>query len=107
MGQTITHEQRKISQVMDARIECEYSSHEAIKVAHVAIRCLSAEQKYRPNIEEVVRSLEQLQDSNDKTNGHSLSSSGSKQHGKSVDESLSGEGTSNMSSYDTYFRRYT
>lgn len=89
---------RKISQVMDARIEGQYSSREAIKVAHVAIRCLSAEQKYRPNIDEVVRSLEQLQDSNDKTNGHSSSSSGSKQRGKSVDESLSGEGNSNMSS---------
>jgi hypothetical protein len=98
MGQTITHEQTKISQVMDACIEGQYSSREAIKVAHVTIRCLSAEQKDRPNIEEVVRSLEQLQDSNDKTNGHSSSSSGSKEHGKSVDESLSGEGTSHMSS---------
>ena len=55
------------TQVMNARIEDQYSSHEAIKVAHVAIRCLSAEQKYRLIIEEVVRSLEQLQNCNDKT----------------------------------------
>lgn len=86
---------RKISQVMDARIEGQYSLREAVKVAHIAILCLSAEQKYRPNIDEVVRSLEQLQDSNDKTDGHS--SSGLK-HGKRVDESLSREGTSNPSS---------
>jgi hypothetical protein len=33
----------RISQVMHARIEGQYSSREAIKVAHVAIRCLSAE----------------------------------------------------------------
>ncbi|XP_058787448.1 receptor-like cytoplasmic kinase 176 [Vicia villosa] len=88
---------RKISQVMDARIEGQYSLREAVKVAHIAILCLSAEQKYRPNIDEVVRSLEQLQDSNDKTDGHSSSSSGLK-HGKRVNESLSGEGTSNLSS---------
>ncbi|CAK8566607.1 unnamed protein product [Lathyrus sativus] len=88
---------RKISQVMDARIEGQYSLREAVKVAHIAILCLSAEQKYRPNIDEVVRSLEQLQDSNDKTDGHSSGSSGLK-HGNRVDESLSGEGTSNPSS---------
>ncbi|CAL5203175.1 unnamed protein product [Lathyrus oleraceus] len=88
---------RKISQVMDARIEGQYSLREAVKVAHIAILCLSAEQKYRPNIDEVVRSLEQLQDSNDKTDGHSSGSSGLK-HGKRVDESLSREGTSNPSS---------
>lgn len=105
---------RKISQVMDARIEGQYSSHEAMKVAHIAIQCLSVEQKYRPNIDVVVRSLEQLQESNStvggvgssqsqhqttiKINGHSSSSSGLEQNGKSVDESLSGEGTSNTSS---------
>lgn len=71
---------RKISQVMDARIEGQYSLHEAMKVAHVAIQCLSIEPKYRPNIDEVVRSLEeQLQDSKERR----------------VSESLNGEGTCN------------
>jgi len=32
---------RKISQVMDARIEGQYSSSEAMKLAHIIIRCLS------------------------------------------------------------------
>ncbi|RDY13494.1 Receptor-like cytoplasmic kinase 176, partial [Mucuna pruriens] len=55
----------KISQVMDARIEGQYSKREAKKVAHLAIQCLSTEQKARPNIYEVVRSLEHLHDSKD------------------------------------------
>ncbi|CAJ2640813.1 unnamed protein product [Trifolium pratense] len=89
---------RKIFQVMDARIEGQYSTREAMKVAQIAMQCMSVEQKYRPNIDEVVRSLEQLQDLNDKTNGISSSSSGLDQCGKSVDESLTGEGSSNISS---------
>jgi hypothetical protein len=83
---------------MDARIEGQYSSREAMKVAQIAIQCMSVEQKYRPNIDEVVRSLEQLQDSNDKTNGISSSSSGLDQRGNTANESLTGEGSSNISS---------
>ncbi|BAT86038.1 hypothetical protein VIGAN_04365100 [Vigna angularis var. angularis] len=66
----------KISQVMDARIEGQYSKREAKRIAHLAIQCLSTDQKLRPNIGDVVRSLEHLQDSNDtQINGHSSSSS--------------------------------
>jgi len=62
----------KISQVMDARIEGQYSKREAKRIAYLAIQCLSTEQKARPNIEDVVRSLEHLQDSNHtQINGHS------------------------------------
>lgn len=46
---------------MDVRIEGQYSSREAMKLAHIVIQCLSE----RPKIEEIVRSLEQLQDSKD------------------------------------------
>ncbi|KAK7305730.1 hypothetical protein VNO77_43640 [Canavalia gladiata] len=81
---------RKISQVMDTRIEGQYSSREAMRVAHLAIQCLSVEQKVRPTIDEVVKSLEELLDSKD--------TGGSKQHGNSINESLSGEGASNLSS---------
>ncbi|KAG5093601.1 hypothetical protein JHK84_049189 [Glycine max] len=55
----------KISQVMDARIEGQYSKREAKRIAHLAIQCLSTEQKLRPNINEVVRLLEHLHDSKD------------------------------------------
>ncbi|XP_061370210.1 receptor-like cytoplasmic kinase 176 isoform X2 [Gastrolobium bilobum] len=86
---------RKISQVMDARIEGQYLLREAMKVALLAIQCLSVEPKFRPNIDEVVRILEQLQDSKDTDGVGSSNSNGSKPHRKSINESLNGEGTSN------------
>nr|WIL59841.1 nodulation protein [Melilotus officinalis] len=59
----------KISQVMDVRIEGQYSSREAKKLAHIVIQCLSERPEHRPKTEEIVRSLEQLQDSNDTIGG--------------------------------------
>ncbi|KAI6668982.1 hypothetical protein NL676_003867 [Syzygium grande] len=54
---------RKIIHVMDTRIRSQYSLGGALKAATVAIKCLSLEPKSRPNMKEVVRALEQLQDS--------------------------------------------
>ncbi|KDP44953.1 hypothetical protein JCGZ_01453 [Jatropha curcas] len=56
---------RKIFQVMDARIEGQYSLKDALKAATLAVQCLSTEPRYRPNMEEVVKALEQLLESND------------------------------------------
>ncbi|CAK9147699.1 unnamed protein product [Ilex paraguariensis] len=56
---------RKILYVMDARIEGQYSLAGALKAATLAVKCLSIEPKYRPNMDEVVKTLEQLQDSKD------------------------------------------
>ncbi|KAK0591535.1 hypothetical protein LWI29_003454 [Acer saccharum] len=56
---------RKIFQVMDARIEGQYSLSSVLKAATLAIKCLSKEPKSRPNMDEVVNALEQLQESND------------------------------------------
>jgi len=55
----------KISHAMDDYIEGEYSLPEAMKVAHIVIQCLSTRPQKRPNIDDVVRSLEPLQNSND------------------------------------------
>jgi hypothetical protein len=60
---------RKISRAIDARLEGHYSSQESMKVARIVIKCLSERPKYRPNIDEVVRLLEQVQDSNDTISG--------------------------------------
>lgn len=60
---------RKISQVMDVDIKGQYSSREAMKVAHIVIQCLSEIPRCRPSISEVVKLLEQLQDSNDTVGG--------------------------------------
>lgn len=50
----------KIYQVMDSHIEGQYSPHEAMEVPRIAIQCLSFSSKNRPNIDDVVRSLEKL-----------------------------------------------
>ncbi|CAL0321894.1 unnamed protein product [Lupinus luteus] len=52
---------RKIFRVLDSRLEGQYSTDEAYKVATLALRCLSTEIKYRPNMDQVVAILEQLQ----------------------------------------------
>lgn len=78
---------------MDARIEGQYTLRKAMKVANLAIQCLSVEPRFRPKMDEVVRTLEELQDSDDKaggvgssrdqnvrSSGHSSSSSGPRQH---------------------------
>ncbi|KAF7823640.1 putative serine/threonine-protein kinase PBL9 [Senna tora] len=52
---------RKIFRVVDTRLEGQYSLDEAHKAAMLALRCLSVESKIRPNMDEVVTALEQLQ----------------------------------------------
>ncbi|XP_061340578.1 probable serine/threonine-protein kinase PBL9 isoform X1 [Gastrolobium bilobum] len=51
---------RKIFRVLDSRLEGQYSTEEAYKAATLALRCLSTESKFRPNMDEVVTTLEQL-----------------------------------------------
>ncbi|KAJ8444818.1 hypothetical protein Cgig2_034053 [Carnegiea gigantea] len=53
----------KIFCVMDPRIEGQYSMDHALKAATLALKCLSTDPKLRPNMIEVVRELEILQDS--------------------------------------------
>lgn len=85
---------------MDARIEGQYPVRQAMKVANIAIQCLSVEPRFRPTMAEVVRALEQLQDSTDTgSSSSSSSSSRPRQHKTSVNGSLNGEGTSNTTSY--------
>ncbi|KAK8671741.1 hypothetical protein V6N13_038328 [Hibiscus sabdariffa] len=60
---------RKIFQVMDARIEGQYTQEAALKAAYLALQCLSIEPKSRPNMPAVVKALEQLQDSVDDKGG--------------------------------------
>lgn len=53
---------RRVLRVMDARIEGQYSPKSALKAATLAVKCLALEPKYRPTMVEVVKALEQLQD---------------------------------------------
>ncbi|KZV53582.1 hypothetical protein F511_40352 [Dorcoceras hygrometricum] len=54
---------RRVLQVMDARIQGQYTPSMALKATTLAIKCLATEPKYRPKMVEVVHILEQLQDS--------------------------------------------
>ncbi|XP_019706369.1 receptor-like cytoplasmic kinase 176 isoform X2 [Elaeis guineensis] len=56
---------RKIFRILDTRLGGQYSLGGAQKAAGIAVQCLSAEAKYRPNMDEVVSALEQLQDAKD------------------------------------------
>lgn len=57
---------RKVLQIFDARIDGQYSVEEALRAVNVAVRCIATEPKYRPNMKEVVKALEQIQDLSDK-----------------------------------------
>ncbi|KAF2288670.1 hypothetical protein GH714_010221 [Hevea brasiliensis] len=59
---------RKILHVLDTRLDGQYSLSRAQKLANLALKCLDVEPKFRPNMDEVVKELEQLQESNKKEN---------------------------------------
>ncbi|XP_004505863.1 probable serine/threonine-protein kinase PBL10 isoform X2 [Cicer arietinum] len=52
---------RKVLRVLDNRLEGQYELDDAYKVATLSVRCISIEAKLRPNMDEVVTNLEQLQ----------------------------------------------
>ncbi|XP_051116168.1 receptor-like cytoplasmic kinase 176 [Andrographis paniculata] len=53
---------RKVLRVMDSRIEGQYTPNGALRAATLAVRCLALEPKHRPTMNEVVKVLEQLQE---------------------------------------------
>ncbi|XP_015876898.1 receptor-like cytoplasmic kinase 176 isoform X2 [Ziziphus jujuba] len=65
---------RRVLQIFDARIEGQYSVEEALRAVNLAIRCIATEPKYRPNMKDVVKALEQLQDLSDKQSSASSQS---------------------------------
>lgn len=58
---------RKIFRVLDPRIEGQYSLDHAIKVAGLSLKCLSIDPKLRPNMNELVKVLENVQVSHEPT----------------------------------------
>lgn len=53
---------RRILHIMDPRLSGQYSPTVAMRAAILAMKCLLKEPKHRPSADEVVKSLEQLQD---------------------------------------------
>ncbi|AES92030.1 receptor-like kinase [Medicago truncatula] len=58
-------DKRKLYQLVDPRLELNYSLKAVQKIAQLAYSCLSREPKSRPNMDEVVKALTPLQDLND------------------------------------------
>ncbi|CAK9184208.1 unnamed protein product [Ilex paraguariensis] len=56
---------RRIFRVLDGRLEGQYSLGRAMKAVNLAVQCLCMEPKLRPTMDEVVTTLEQLQDQKD------------------------------------------
>ncbi|KAI4356480.1 hypothetical protein L6164_000502 [Bauhinia variegata] len=56
---------RRVFRVIDGRLEGQYALSKAQRAASLAYQCLSMEPKFRPSMDEVVKALEQLQDSKD------------------------------------------
>lgn len=57
----LTHK-RKIFRIIDNRLEGQYSLDGAQKVASLAQNCLSMDAKFRPSMDQMVSTLQQLQD---------------------------------------------
>lgn len=57
---------RRVFRVMDSRLEGQYSLDRAQRTATLAFQCLAVDPKFRPTMNEVVRVLEQLKESEEK-----------------------------------------
>ncbi|KDP35639.1 hypothetical protein JCGZ_09077 [Jatropha curcas] len=57
---------KRVFRILDTRLDGQYSLTRAQKVANLALNCLDVEPKFRPNMEEVVKALEEVQESNKK-----------------------------------------
>ncbi|KAI7745692.1 hypothetical protein M8C21_011898, partial [Ambrosia artemisiifolia] len=58
-------DKRKVYQLVDPRLELNYSVKGVQKVAQIAYNCLSRDSKARPSMDEVVKALSPLHDLND------------------------------------------
>ncbi|KFK34793.1 hypothetical protein AALP_AA5G193900 [Arabis alpina] len=54
---------RKVLLIVDTRLNSQYKPEEAVRMASIAVQCLSFEPKSRPTMDQVVRALIQLQES--------------------------------------------
>ncbi|KAH0884835.1 hypothetical protein HID58_060931 [Brassica napus] len=52
---------RKVLLMVDTRINSQYKPDEAVRMASIAVQCISSEPKSRPTMDQVVRALIQLQ----------------------------------------------
>ncbi|KAI4352996.1 hypothetical protein L6164_007195 [Bauhinia variegata] len=68
---------KKLLRILDPRMEGQYSTRTAIKVAHLAYQCLSQNPKGRPLMSQVVEILENYQSKGENEEGQMLHNGGS------------------------------
>uniref|UniRef100_A0A7N0TD71 non-specific serine/threonine protein kinase n=1 Tax=Kalanchoe fedtschenkoi TaxID=63787 RepID=A0A7N0TD71_KALFE len=77
---------RKVFRVIDSRLEGQYTLDAAHKVAMLALRCLSTENKYRPSMDQVVKLLEELHDPKEIAPAQNKSPNGTRTRRRSSDD---------------------
>ncbi|CAA7410701.1 unnamed protein product [Spirodela intermedia] len=55
------HDRRTLAQIMDRRMDGQYSTKAAVRAAQLTLRCLAAEPKSRPSMAEVADALEHIE----------------------------------------------
>ncbi|XP_062178904.1 probable serine/threonine-protein kinase PIX13 isoform X2 [Phragmites australis] len=60
-------DRRKLSQLMDSRLEGQYHSKGALHAAQLTLKCLKGDPKSRPSMKEVVEALEQIESMKSRT----------------------------------------
>ncbi|KAL5199969.1 hypothetical protein ABZP36_021172 [Zizania latifolia] len=76
-------DRRKLSQLMDGRLEGQYHSRGALQAAQLTLKCLSVDPKSRPSMKEVVEALEQIESMKSKSREPRNSSSAVRGQGHS------------------------
>lgn len=77
---------RKVFKVIDNRLEGQYTLEEAHKAAALALRCLSMDSKFRPNMVDVVKALEEIEQLKETANVQARSNSGPRMRRHSADD---------------------
>jgi serine/threonine protein kinase len=54
-------DRRKLSHIMDQRMERQYSTKGALQAAQLSLKCLNEDPKCRPSMKEVLETLEQIE----------------------------------------------
>ncbi|XP_051130341.1 probable serine/threonine-protein kinase PBL10 isoform X2 [Andrographis paniculata] len=71
---------RRILHILDARLDGQYSTTQAVKLANLALQCLSMDARSRPNMDDVVTAVDQLHNGKDAAKkGHRIN-----RHGQSA-----------------------
>ncbi|XP_072977601.1 probable serine/threonine-protein kinase PIX13 [Typha angustifolia] len=76
------NDRRKLSRLIDSRLEGQYHSKGVVRAAQLTLSCLAGDPKSRPSMKEVVETLEQIEAMQSKTRDPKDASSRTANHGQ-------------------------